>query len=449
MEYKPIIGLEVHIELKTKSKMFCSCSADHFGKPPNSQTCPICLGMPGALPYPNRKAIEWVMMLGLALNCRLPLFSKFDRKNYFYPDLPKGFQISQYDQPLARDGELKIKSGSLPGKQKLKTVRIRRVHLEEDTGKLIHQAGLTLIDFNRAGVPLVEIVTEPDIESSLEAKEFLEKLQQLVRSLGIANADMEKGQMRCEPTVNLEIETEQEIEKVFTPLVEIKNINSFKFAQKAIDYEIQRQLEEFEKTGQEKQSGNKTTRGWDEVKQKTFLQRAKEEAADYRYFPEPDIPPLVWTKKQIEDLKIKVLKLELPDQKKERFIRDYNLSEYNAEVLVADRWKSAYFEEAVKVSGGLEVGTVANWIINKKVDINKTDPKQLVELIRAKKEGVSADTKEILTIVKKIIEDNQKIVAQYHQGKTGVLEFLIGQAMKAGKGQFNPELVRKIILENL
>jgi aspartyl-tRNA(Asn)/glutamyl-tRNA(Gln) amidotransferase subunit B len=449
MEYKPIIGLEVHIELKTKSKMFCSCSADHFGKPPNSQTCPICLGMPGALPYPNRKAIEWVMMLGLALNCRLPLFSKFDRKNYFYPDLPKGFQISQYDQPLARDGELKIKSGSLPGKQKLKTVRIRRVHLEEDTGKLIHQAGLTLIDFNRAGVPLVEIVTEPDIESSLEAKEFLEKLQQLVRSLGIANADMEKGQMRCEPTVNLEIETEQEIEKVFTPLVEIKNINSFKFAQKAIDYEIQRQLEEFEKTGQEKQSGNKTTRGWDEVKQKTFLQRAKEEAADYRYFPEPDIPPLVWTKKQIEDLKIKVLKLELPDQKKERFIRDYNLSEYNAEVLVADRWKSAYFEEAVKVSDGLEVGTVANWIINKKVDINKTDPKQLVELIRAKKEGVSADTKEILTIVKKIIEDNQKIVAQYHQGKTGVLEFLIGQAMKAGKGQFNPELVRKIILENL
>ncbi|TSC54337.1 MAG: aspartyl-tRNA(Asn)/glutamyl-tRNA (Gln) amidotransferase subunit B, partial [Microgenomates group bacterium LiPW_31] len=320
MRFFPIIGLEVHIELETESKMFCSCSASHFGKKPNTQTCPICLGLPGALPVPNKKAIEWTVLVGLALNCQIPIFSKFDRKNYFYPDLPKGYQISQYDLPLCQNG-------------RLDGVKIRRVHLEEDTAKLIHtivkSKKCTLIDFNRSGVPLMEIVSEPDITSALQAKTFLQKLQQIVRYLGVSEADMEKGQMRCEPTVNLKIVKNGKTQ--FTPLVEIKNINSFRFVQKAIEFEINRQLKEFQKTRTEKGLGNKTTRGWDEVKQKTVLQREKEEAADYRYFPEPDIPPMRWDKFTINNLQLTVP--ELPGQKVARFIKQYGLSKYDAVIL--------------------------------------------------------------------------------------------------------------------
>ncbi|MFQ6115781.1 MAG: Asp-tRNA(Asn)/Glu-tRNA(Gln) amidotransferase subunit GatB, partial [bacterium] len=353
IRYEPIIGLEIHVELETKSKMFCGCSADYFGHKPNTHCCPICLGLPGSLPVPNKKAIDWTVMAGLALNCEIPLHSKFDRKNYFYPDLPKGYQISQYDAPLCISGLVDLKSeirnpkyetNSKSKIQNPKRIKIRRVHLEEDTGKMIHKIiegkGYTLIDFNRSGVPLMEIVTEPDIRTGEEAKLFLQKLQQILRYLKVSKCEMERGSMRCEPNISIkkipnikhQITNKLQITNYKLPnyKVEIKNLNSFKFVQKAIDYEIKRQIKLLKKGKKLRQE----TRGWDEEKQITFLQRGKEEAADYRYFPEPDIPPIRWRKKEIEKLRNSLP--ELPDQKKERFIREYNLRQYDVGILTAD-----------------------------------------------------------------------------------------------------------------
>ena len=304
------MGLEIHIELKTRSKMFCSCSADWFGVQPNSHTCPVCLGLPGALPVPNKKAIEYCLLTGMALNCRIPSFACFERKNYFYPDLPKGYQISQYSYPFAVEGYFEFEVPDLG----LKRVGIDRVHLEEDTGKLIHvirgKEKFVLIDFNRAGVPLMEIVTKPDLSSPEEVKFFAKNLRQLIRYLGVSDADMEKGQMRFEANVSLQRQKKAELPDY---RVEIKNLNSIKFLEKAVRFEIERQkglLEKGEKLAQE-------TRGWDEKKQETYLQRGKEEACDYRYFPEPDIPPFFWEQETLK--KIGAMIPELPREKQKRF----------------------------------------------------------------------------------------------------------------------------------
>ncbi|MCX6762279.1 MAG: Asp-tRNA(Asn)/Glu-tRNA(Gln) amidotransferase subunit GatB, partial [Candidatus Moranbacteria bacterium] len=329
MKYKPTIGMEVHVELATESKMFCECKNElGLDRIPNTNICPICTGQPGALPAANEKAIEYVVKAGLALGSEIAEVSKFDRKNYFYPDLPKGYQISQYDQPLCLGGFLKI------GEKK---IGITRIHLEEDTGKLIHQKGndFSLVDFNRSGVPLMELVTEPDIESAQEAKKFCEQLQLILRYIGISDADMEKGQMRCEANISISAN-----EKLGTK-VEVKNLNSFKVVEKAIEYEIKRQaelLDEGKEIAQE-------TRGWDESKMITFSQREKESAHDYRYFPEPDLPPLEIGGEFVEKIRAKLP--ELPAQKIKRFQKEYNISDYDAGVLVRDKKLSEFFEESL------------------------------------------------------------------------------------------------------
>ena len=418
--------------------MFCRCAVDYFGELPNTHVCPVCLGLPGALPYANEKAIEATIMAGLALDCKITQLSKFDRKNYFYPDLPKGYQISQYDLPLCQNG-------------KLNGVRIKRVHLEEDTGKLFHEKlngkDVTLIDFNRAGVPLIEIVTEPDVHSASQSKEFLKSLQQIIRSLGISNADMEKGQMRCEPTVNLEIKKGDKT--FYTPLAELKNINSFRFVERAINYEIQRQSEEFEKTGEVKKSGNKTTRGWDEENQVTVLQREKEEAADYRYFPEPDLPPIRLMSEKIAKIRAKIT--ELPEQKVIRLMEKYQLTEHQARLLVESKEKADYFERALKifVKDGIKPSDGANMIINKKIDIEKTNLEQLDKILAGKKSAPQITKEDLEEKIKMIIENNPQAVEQFRKGKQTVIEFLVGQVMVQTKGQADPSQIREILREKL
>ncbi len=442
-KYTPIIGMEIHVELKTKSKMFCGCRADWFGLPPNSNCCPVCLGLPGALPVPNKKAIEWCVMLGIALNCEIPLFSKFDRKNYFYPDLPKGYQISQYDKPFAINGYLDIKVEG-----KIRRIGITRVHMEEDTGKLMHATTVngekcTLIDFNRSSVPLVEIVTEPDIRSSEEARIFLKKLHQIIKYIGISDADMEKGSMRLEPNISvLKIQNSKfkiqndnvkfKINELPKYKVEVKNINSFNFVKKAIDFEVGRHIEILER----EEFPTQETRGWDEKKGITYSQRSKEEAHDYRYFPEPDIPPIRWEKSQIQNLKSQIC--ELPDNKIERFMREYGLSEYDAVILTDEKGIADYFEKAVKQTTSdkdqLTAKMIANWIINKKADITKVTPEELIRLITQKSQKSSISDEELKEVIRKVIASNSKAVTDYKSGKQQVLMFLVGQVMRETKG---------------
>ena len=423
MPYKLVCGLEVHAELKTKSKMFCSCKNDPFGaEEPNTYTCPVCLGMPGALPVANRQAIEWTIKLGLALNCKINLFSKFDRKNYFYPDLPKGYQISQYDIPFCYDGYLDTKEGR---------IGIHRIHLEEDTAKLSHQDidlnndgeldKATLIDFNRSSVPLVEIVTEPDIISPTQAKEYGQKLRQIMRYLDIANCDMEKGGMRLEANISLRREGKNELPDY---KVECKNINSFKFLEAAINYEIARQTEILQNGGKPVQE----TRGYNSTTLKTFSQRTKEDAADYRYFPDPDLPPIEFTMEEIE--KIRATLPELPEIKATRFVRDYGVNEKIAKELVINKQKSEFFEEILKIAKkeNLDCQKSMNSLVNKKIAFEFTDePSKIVEKIKTDSTSETVDQSELQTVINKVLENNQDAVDKYKSGKTAVIGFLIGQ----------------------
>ncbi len=423
-KYTPIIGLEVHVELKTKSKMFCSCSADYFGKEPNTHTCPVCLGLPGALPVPNKTAIEWCIKIALALNCEINLFSKFDRKNYFYPDLPKGYQISQYDLPFGKNGHITLKDGRKFG--------ITRVHMEEDTGKLMHQdvGGIktSLIDFNRSSVPLVEIVTEPDFHNSADVKEYLQALQQIVRYLEVSNADMDKGDMRLEPNISLSTGNNQQ-GKAELPnyKVEVKNINSFRFVEKAIEYELKRQ----EKILEEGQIPPQETRGWNEVKNVTFSQRIKEEANDYRYFPEPDIPPIRHTKEQISALKDSLP--ELQEQKTKRFMVDHGLPFNDAEILTRERSLAEFFEKAVEHGSSKAVSSrqIANAIINKKLNHLDISLEKLIEDIVQESKVETLDDSELAQIIAKVLAENSKAVEDYKAGKESVIMFLVGQCMRA------------------
>ncbi len=440
--YQPVIGLEIHIELATASKMFCSCSADHFGKEPNTICCPVCLGLPGALPVPNEKAVNWTIMLGLALACRVNPESKFDRKNYFYPDLPKGYQISQYDQPLCFQGQTTLKNG--------KKIGIRRVHLEEDTAKLIHTEvegqKATLVDFNRSGVPLAEVVTEPDFESADQVDEFVKKLQLTVRYLGISQADMEKGSMRLEPNISVKKipNTKYKIQDTSLPSykVEVKNINSFRFVKKAIEYEIKRQIEILENG----ETPIQENRGWNEAKSITVSQRTKEEAHDYRYFPEPDIPPMEFDETQISTIKTQIP--ELPNEKIKRFISEYGLSEYNTEILCQEKSLADFFEKTAGLEAGsqkLKAKEIANWIINKKPDIAKTPPEELVKTISDSRQVFALDENELKTVIDKVISENPKAVEDYKKGKVAVLGFLIGKVV----GLTNPSIDKKLVQEKL
>jgi len=435
-KYTPIIGLEVHIELSTKSKMFCGCSSDHFGKTPNTQVCPVCLGLPGALPFANKEAVTATIKFGQAFGSRIGNFSKFDRKHYFYPDLSKSYQISQYDLPLCVGGVFEDK-------------RIRRVHLEEDTGKLVHETingeKSTLIDFNRSSVPLMEMVTEPDFHDTVSIIRFLKEAQMVARYLGISNTDMEKGSMRLE--ANISLSGEEGIKKGELPnyKVELKNINSFKFLEKAINAEIERQEETLTDGG----TIHSETRGYDEVKQTTYSQRSKEEAKDYRYFPEPDLPPMRFTDGEIEEIKNSLP--ELPKDKRKRFADKYSLPNDYIEILISDPGRSSYFEEAVGLgkNWNLSAKLIADLMINKKLDLQYPEPagliRRVVEIIKVEYSGGS----DVEMAVNKVVAEESKAVKDYNNGKGEVVGFLMGMVQKKLKGKGNPSMVREKLLNKL
>ena len=425
-DYETIVGMEIHVELATSSKMFCGCKNDPFGAPkPNIYTCPVCLGLPGALPVPNKKAIEWTIKLGLALGCEIQLYSKFDRKHYFYPDLAKGYQISQYDQPFCRNGLVKTSLGD---------VRIHRVHLEEDTGKLQHAEvdgkKVTLVDFNRSSVPLVEIVTEPDIRSGEQAKLFLKKLHQIVRYLGISSADMEKGSMRLEPNISVRKVGETELPNY---KVEVKNINSFNFVKRAIDFETKRHIELLKSGTVPKQE----TRGYVEGTSSTVSQRSKEEAADYRYFPDPDIPPIRLKKAYVEDIR-KTLP-ELPDSKIARFVKEYGLSVDEATHIAEEKTVADYFESCVSLAQGsadtqkITPAGIAKNLIN--IHGDEMTPKQLIDTLLAKEQEKHVDVSVVTASIDLVLGQQTKAIEDFKSGKTSVLMFLVGMVKKELKGK--------------
>lgn len=440
-QYETVVGMEIHVELSTTTKMFCRCPVPTLTDKPNTRTCPVCLGLPGALPFPNTKAIDSCIQIGLALNCTVNKDSFFERKNYFYPDLAKGFQTSQFLHPFGEKGYLDIKLNGAT-----KRIGITRVHMEEDTGKLSHATvdgkEVSLIDFNRSGVPLVEIVTEPDIRSGEEAKIFLTELQKIIRYLGVSDAAMEKGHMRLEPNISLRPVGQKTLAKY---KVEVKNINSFVYVDKAIQFEEKRHKELLDKGKVPVQE----TRGWNEFKSKTVSQRSKEEAHDYRYFPEPDIPPISVTSEQLSVIRKSIP--ELPEAKAKRFVTEFGLSEYNAEILTREANLAKYFEEAVAVAKehNIDGKTVANWIINKKPNIEELLPASLVKIIVEQSTVERFDETKLEKTIKQILEKNPTQVADYKAGKIQLLGFFIGQTKQALPNAKDTEQIRNLISKML
>ncbi len=483
LQYKVIVGLEIHVHLCTKSKMFCSCAVE-FGQRPNSRVCPVCLGMPGVLPVMNKQAVEYAVLVAMALNCEIAEHTKWDRKSYYYPDLPKNYQISQYDLPLSSNGyiEIPLEEGQT------KRIGIIRAHLEEDAGKNLHPAGnFSQVDLNRTGTPLLEIVTEPDMSSAAEVRALAVELQRMVRYLGVSEADMQKGHMRFEPNINLVITKDGQDYK--TPIVEVKNLNSFRALERSIDYEIQRQLDEFLETGKTIETGNKSTRGWDDDREVTVLQREKEEAPDYRYFPDPDLVPVEFTNEWLDDIRSGLC--ELPIKRQTRYVNEYKLSDYDAGVLTADRSTAEFFEGAVAAGGNpkrvcnlltqtglkianergcsvgdlgitaqnvaqlaqmIELDTISAGssapILEKMVETGK-EAKVLAEELNLIQKS---DAGELETIVDKVLAENPKAVDDVKSGgkkSKKALGFLLGQVMQTTKGQANPKVVSQILAKKL
>lgn len=480
-DYEAVIGMELHAQLLTESKVFCGCDANVFGAKPNTHVCPVCLGMPGVLPLLNHRAVEQTIMVGLALNCEIAETAVFSRKNYFYPDLPKAYQISMYDFPLCQNGWIEIDDPENP-QAATKRIGIRRVHLEEETAKSFHIGDHSLVDFNRAGLPLIEIVTEPDIRAPEEARQYLVKLRMILRYLGVSTGDMEKGAMRCEPNVSLRPAGRDE----FGTKVEVKNLNSFRAVKQALDYEIQRQAQLLDEGKKVRQ----VTMGWDEQRGRTVEQRVKEESDDYRYFPEPDLPPLRIARAWVGEIQAALP--ELPDAKRERFVAEYDLSYAEASILIADRDVAAYFEEAVTAGrkDGVAPRTVSNWVTGelfRMLNVNEVEigqvgisPAALAELIAYVENGtITANSgkavlgkmfatgrpakeiikKQSLTQVSdrdalaKIVEDviaaNPEQVARYQEGKETLLQWFVGQVMRATRGKANPQVAMALLEEKL
>ena len=474
MSYEVVIGLEVHAQLQTQTKLFCRCGTE-FGRSPNTQTCPVCLGLPGSLPVINRTAVEMAVRTGLALNCTIRNDNRFARKNYFYPDLPKGYQISQYEAPICENGWMDIQpDGST------KRVRIRRAHLEEDAGKNVHESGgsESRVDLNRAGTPLLEIVTEPDLTSPEEVDAYLKGLREVLMYLAVCDGNMEQGSLRCEPNISLRPRGQTAL----GTKVELKNINSFRFVFDALQFEIGRQTAVLDEGGKVTQE----TRLWDVDKEQTMVMRSKEEAHDYRYFPDPDLLPMNLDQEWIQDLQQTVP--ELPSVRQKRFISDYQIPEYDAGVLTSTRSLADYFESCVTLFPHPK--TVSNWVMGellRELNSNGTPPQnspvspeglvnllQLVEkgtvslkvareifpelyasgkdadqLIQEKGLTQISDDTALLTMIEDVMAKNPNQVAQYREGKEAVLGFLVGQVMKASKGKANPSKVNELLKQNL
>jgi aspartyl-tRNA(Asn)/glutamyl-tRNA(Gln) amidotransferase subunit B len=474
MNYEAVIGLEVHAQLQTNSKIFCGCETA-FGEEANTRTCPVCIGMPGVLPVLNRKAVEYIIKTGLATHCAITPTSRFARKNYFYPDLPKGYQISQYELPLCEKGYVEILVDG-----KVKRIGITRIHLEEDAGKNLHtsESGASLVDLNRAGTPLMEIVSEPDIRSADEAAEYLKKLRSILRYIEVSDADMEKGNFRCDCNVSIRPVGAKE----YGTRAEVKNVNSFKFVQKALEYEIKRQAQVLDEGGRVVQE----TRLFDSSKGVTFSMRSKEEAHDYRYFPEPDLVPIVTSQETVEAIRRTIT--ELPEAKRERFVKEYGLPEYDADMLTQSRALAAYYEEAAKLSGQPKV--ISNWMMGelmrllnaegKEIEDCPVRPDRLAGMVKMISDGTISnkiaktvfeemygtgkdaekvvrekglvqvsDTGEIETIIADVIKANPAQHADYKGGKDKLFGFFVGQVMKASKGKANPEMVNELLKKKL